>query len=36
TVRKMTDNTSKLNVKILTLIVIVIWAILTLSFTFDY
>ena len=34
TVRKMTDNTSKLNVKILTLIVIVIWAILALIFGF--
>ena len=34
TVRKMTDNTSKLNVKILTLIVIVIWVILALIFGF--
>ena len=34
TVRKMTDNTSKLNVKLLTLIVIVIWAILALAFGF--
>ncbi len=32
TVRKMTDNTSKLNVKKLTLIVIVIWVFLSLIF----
>ena len=34
TVRKMTDNTSKLNVKLLTLFVIVIWVILALVFGF--
>ena len=34
TVRKMTDNTSKLNVKKLTLIVIIIWVILGLIFGF--